>query len=110
MITSQAHDLAIDESSFTGEPQPAAKNTEALSGPGKFNGVCDRSNVAFMGTLVRCGHGKGMVIGTAENSEFGEVFKMMQAEDVSKLKLDFFIQLPKLPGPLARQLGQSGKQ
>ena len=80
----QAHDLSIDESSFTGEPEPAPKVTRELSGgPGKSNSICDRSNVAFMGTLVRCGRGKGMVIGTAENSEFGEVFKMMQDEEVS---------------------------
>lgn len=26
---------------------------------------------------------QGIVIGTGENSEFGEVFKMMQAEEVS---------------------------
>jgi len=26
---------------------------------------------------------EGIVIGTGENSEFGEIFKMMQAEEVS---------------------------
>lgn len=29
-----------------------------------------------------CGVPQGIVIGTGENSEFGEVFKMMQAEEV----------------------------
>jgi len=28
---------------------------------------------------------QGIVIGTGENSEFGEVFKMMQAEEVSSM-------------------------
>ena len=63
--------------------EPAPKTTEVISGSGKQNGLVDRSNIAFMGTLVRCGNGRGMVISTAENSEFGEVFKMMQGEDVS---------------------------
>ncbi|KAG1936626.1 calcium-transporting ATPase type 2C [Pimephales promelas] len=40
-----------------------------------------------MGTLVRCGKAKGIVIGTGENSEFGEVFKMMQAEEAPKTPL-----------------------
>lgn len=35
-----------------------------------------------MGTLVKNGHGKGIVICTGENSEFGEIFKMMQSEEV----------------------------
>lgn len=30
---------------------------------------------------------QGIVIGTGENSEFGEVFKMMQAEEVGHLKV-----------------------
>jgi hypothetical protein len=83
-ISLQAHDLSIDESSFTGEVEPAAKTTAVISSTHKTgNGLTERANIAFMGTLVRCGHGRGMVISTAENSEFGEVFKMMQAEDVS---------------------------
>ncbi|CAH3149604.1 unnamed protein product [Porites evermanni] len=40
-----------------------------------------------MGTLVRCGHGKGIVTGTGENSEFGEVFKLMKAEEPPKTPL-----------------------
>ena len=37
---------------------------------------------------------QGIVIGTGENSEFGEVFKMMQAEEVkccSLLRTEWFI-------------------
>ena len=36
---------------------------------------------------VRCGHGKGIVIGTGENSEFGEIFKMMQDQERPKTPL-----------------------
>lgn len=36
---------------------------------------------------VRAFAPQGIVIGTGENSEFGEVFKMMQAEEVGHLKV-----------------------
>ncbi|GAB1294609.1 Calcium-transporting ATPase type 2C member 1 [Apodemus speciosus] len=76
----EAVDLSIDESSLTGETAPCSKVTAPQ--PTATNGdLASRSNIAFMGTLVRCGKAKGIVIGTGENSEFGEVFKMMQAEE-----------------------------
>ncbi|KAM4568012.1 calcium-transporting ATPase type 2C member 1 isoform 2-T2 [Fundulus diaphanus] len=82
----EASDLSIDESSLTGETHPSAKTTSPQ--PASSNGdLSSRSNVAFMGTLVRCGKAKGIVIGTGENSEFGEVFKMMQAEEAPKTPL-----------------------
>ncbi|RMC05270.1 hypothetical protein DUI87_18456 [Hirundo rustica rustica] len=82
----QAVDLSIDESSLTGETAPCSKSTAPQ--PAATNGdLTSRSNIAFMGTLVRCGKAKGIVIGTGENSEFGEVFKMMQAEEAPKTPL-----------------------
>ncbi|RWS28088.1 Calcium-transporting ATPase type 2C member 1-like protein [Leptotrombidium deliense] len=78
-------DLLIDESSFTGETEPVLKTTQPVLG--KNNGVASKRNIAFMGTLVRCGKGCGVVIGTGERSEFGSVFKMMQAEESPKTPL-----------------------
>ncbi|OXU26721.1 hypothetical protein TSAR_000378 [Trichomalopsis sarcophagae] len=80
----EAIDLAIDESSFTGETEPANKSTAPLL---KSNGHNAKKNIAFMGTLVRCGNGKGIVINTGAKSEFGEVFAMMQAEEAPKTPL-----------------------
>lgn len=80
----EAVDLSIDESSFTGETDPAGKTPDAIMKAGDEGNV---KNVAFMGTLVRCGSGKGIVISTGENSRFGEVFKMMQAEESPKTPL-----------------------
>ncbi|TNN02003.1 hypothetical protein fugu_009490 [Takifugu bimaculatus] len=79
-------DLSVDESSLTGETTPCSKNTSPQTG-GTNRDVASCSNIAFMGTLVRCGKAKGIVIGTGENSEFGEVFKMMQAEESPKTPL-----------------------
>uniref|UniRef100_A0AAQ5YEM3 Calcium-transporting ATPase n=1 Tax=Amphiprion ocellaris TaxID=80972 RepID=A0AAQ5YEM3_AMPOC len=82
----EATDLSVDESSLTGETTPCSKST--YHQPASTNGdIASRSNIAFMGTLVRCGKAKGIVIGTGENSEFGEVFKMMQAEEAPKTPL-----------------------
>uniref|UniRef100_A0A8C2L346 Calcium-transporting ATPase n=1 Tax=Cyprinus carpio TaxID=7962 RepID=A0A8C2L346_CYPCA len=82
----EAMDLSVDESSLTGETTPCTKTSAPQ--PAATNGdITSRSNIAFMGTLVRCGKAKGIVIGTGENSEFGEVFKMMQAEEAPKTPL-----------------------
>lgn len=94
----EAIDLSIDESSFTGETEPANKTADVMLNnviAGSNNGSNNNKtkdhtkmrNVAFMGTLVRCGNGKGIVVSTGERSEFGEVFKMMQAEEAPKTPL-----------------------
>ncbi|KAK6042924.1 hypothetical protein COOONC_19572, partial [Cooperia oncophora] len=43
-------------------------------------------NIAFMGTLVSSGRGRGLVISTATNSQFGEVFRMMQGEELASVE------------------------
>ncbi|KFW01653.1 Calcium-transporting ATPase type 2C member 2, partial [Fulmarus glacialis] len=87
-------DLLVDESSFTGEAEPCNKTDTVLLEAGDITTL---SNVVFMGTLVRYGKGKGVVIGTGENSQFGEVFKMMQAEETPKT-------------PLQKSMDRLGKQ
>uniref|UniRef100_A0A8C3PTL3 Calcium-transporting ATPase n=1 Tax=Calidris pygmaea TaxID=425635 RepID=A0A8C3PTL3_9CHAR len=87
-------DLLVDESSFTGEAEPCNKTDSVLLTAGDITTL---SNVVFMGTLVRYGKGKGVVIGTGENSQFGEVFKMMQAEETPKT-------------PLQKSMDRLGKQ
>uniref|UniRef100_A0A1L8DF23 Calcium-transporting ATPase n=2 Tax=Nyssomyia neivai TaxID=330878 RepID=A0A1L8DF23_9DIPT len=84
----EAIDLSIDESSFTGETEPAKKTADVIFHHGHHNkDHTNMKNIAFMGTLVRCGSGKGIVVSTGEKSEFGEVFKMMQAEEAPKTPL-----------------------
>ncbi|XP_067937726.1 calcium-transporting ATPase type 2C member 1-like [Watersipora subatra] len=77
-------DLSVDESSFTGEPKPARKAPAVCYSSAH---ISDRQNLAYMGSLVRCGSGRGIVTGTGEDSEFGEIFKMMQAEESPKTPL-----------------------
>ncbi|KAF7639066.1 Calcium-transporting ATPase [Meloidogyne graminicola] len=96
--------LQIDESSFTGEnearykhsnPVPSCLRTTQVNeviANGHCNITCDGGiehldNIAFMGTLVCSGRGKGIVIGTGANSKFGEVFQLMQSEESPKTPL-----------------------
>lgn len=50
--------MKIDESSFTGETEPASKTTDMIPPSKSSGGISQRRNIAFMGTLVRCGRGK----------------------------------------------------
>lgn len=63
----KAVDLSIDESSLTGETAPCSKVTAPQLAA--TNGdLASRSNIAFMGTLVRCGKAKVIVVSFLENS------------------------------------------
>lgn len=64
---------------------PKGKNINPLPEKEQRMGVSGMTCVAFMGTLVRCGRGKGIVIETGMNSQFGELFTMMQEEEVSRM-------------------------
>uniref|UniRef100_A0A0N4ZTY8 Calcium-transporting ATPase n=1 Tax=Parastrongyloides trichosuri TaxID=131310 RepID=A0A0N4ZTY8_PARTI len=82
----EATELAIDESSFTGENEPKNKHILPMD-IDMSRSIGHLDNIGFMGTLVRQGHGKGIVIATGSNSQFGEVFKMMQCEESPKTPL-----------------------
>ncbi|CAF4165350.1 unnamed protein product [Rotaria socialis] len=83
----EANDISIDESSFTGETKPSVKTIEPLVFGSRLTSISDRKNVAFMGTHVLNGNAKGIVICTGENSEFGKVFQLMQQQEAPKTPL-----------------------
>ncbi|SCU90837.1 LADA_0F06678g1_1 [Lachancea dasiensis] len=89
----KAVDLSIDESNLTGENEPVHKSTQQVSKdsyndiPGSLVPLADRTCIAYMGTLVREGHGKGIVVGTAKNTAFGKVFEMMNSIEKPKTPL-----------------------
>lgn len=82
----EAIDLKIEEASLTGEPKASKKHTDAIT-DGTNSQLAERRNMAFMGTLVRSGHGKGIVTGTGENTEFGVIFHMMKEVEDSRTPL-----------------------
>jgi magnesium-transporting ATPase (P-type) len=87
-----AKNLRIDEAVLTGEsvavdknPQPVAANAE----------LGDRTSMAYSGTLVAYGQGKGLVVGTGGDSEIGRISTMLG-------------EVQELTTPLLRQVAQFG--
>ncbi|CAL4124155.1 unnamed protein product [Meganyctiphanes norvegica] len=82
----EANDLTIDESSFTGETEPAEKGIESVVSK-SFGSSGSTASIAYMGTFIRTGRGKGVVISIGEKSQFGELFRMMQDEEAPRTPL-----------------------
>jgi calcium-translocating P-type ATPase len=62
--------LAIDESLLTGESVPVDKSATTL---GADTELADRHNMAWAGSVVTSGRGRGVVVATAGATELGEV-------------------------------------
>lgn len=62
--------LRIDEAMLTGESDDAKKGTEAVH---KDASLGDRSCIAFSGTMVTSGRGRGLVVATGSDTELGEI-------------------------------------
>lgn len=107
-----AADLSLDESNLTGENEPALKQSGVIDRPtreanrqapnrsaspsyaspaagtvGADIRLNEQTNIAFMGTLVRSGHGQGLVIGTGARTEFGAISASLQEIDSPRTPL-----------------------
>ena len=87
--------LEIDESALTGESQPAAKQCEALANADAPLG--DRSNMAYMNTLLTRGRAEVLVTATGSHTEMGKLSRELAAT-------------VEVPTPLQVQLDQLAKR
>ena len=77
--------LQVEESALTGESLPVEKQTTALVGESLQLG--DRTNMVYAGTTVTYGKGRGVVVATGMETEFGGVARMLQTIKRSKTPL-----------------------
>ena len=65
-----AHGLAVQEAILTGESLPVDKHTQAVADSAALG---DRTCMAYSGTLVTSGQGKGVVVATGSGTEIGRI-------------------------------------
>lgn len=80
-----AVNLSADESMLTGEASSASKSDF----PAPINAdLLDQKSMVFMGTTISNGHGRGIVVKTGMNTQFGRIAQMTQtvARDATPLQ------------------------
>ncbi|XKT74954.1 MAG: cation-translocating P-type ATPase [Patescibacteria group bacterium UBA2103] len=80
-----ASDLSINEAALTGEWIPVPKTIEVL---GENIPPARRTNLAFRGTTVVTGRGKGIVVATGDETELGVIADELQVEERTKTPLE----------------------
>lgn len=87
--------LKIQEAVLTGESVPVEKKSELIDKENVSLG--DRNNLAFMGTAVISGRGRGIVVATGMETEMGQIAGMLEEQKQEDT-------------PLQKQLNQVGKK
>jgi calcium-translocating P-type ATPase len=77
--------LRVDESLLTGESVPVTKTSSALED--ERLPLADRTNMAYMGTVIASGRGRGYVAATAAHTELGSIAESIRAEGQTETPL-----------------------
>ncbi|MBK9601431.1 MAG: cation-translocating P-type ATPase [Anaerolineales bacterium] len=77
--------MQVEEAALTGESVPVEKHIQALTDEDLSLG--DRKNMIYAGTAVTYGRGRGIVVDTAMQTEFGKIAQMLQAVETGKTPL-----------------------
>jgi calcium-translocating P-type ATPase len=80
-----SQDLELDESMLTGESLPVGKDPAVIL-PADTT-LADRANMAFAGTLVARGHGRGLVTTTGLRTELGKIAAEVSREKTTRAPL-----------------------
>lgn len=79
----ESANLQIEESALTGESVPTEKDANDIY-QDVNTPIGDKSNMAFMSTLVTYGRGEGVVVETAMETEIGKIAKILD-EDIGEM-------------------------
>jgi Ca2+-transporting ATPase len=91
----EAVQLRVEEAALTGESHPVDKHTARLEAADAPLG--DRGNMAFSGTIVTYGRGRGVAVATGMQSEFGRIAHLLASTEEVRT-------------PLQRRLATFGRQ
>jgi potassium/sodium efflux P-type ATPase len=80
-----AKDAHADEAPLTGESTPVSKTAEVIDSPDLP--PADQKCIAFSGTFITRGTAKGVVVKTAENTEFGKIATLVKETKTTKTPL-----------------------
>jgi len=89
----QAHGISVQEAILTGESVPVEKHTAPVAAAAPLG---DRSCMAFSGTLVTSGQGRGIVVATGAATEIGRISGLLSEVET-------------LTTPLVEQMGVFAK-
>jgi len=81
----EAANLRTDEASLTGESVPVDKAVTVM--PSGDHPVAERNNMAFTGTSVVYGRGRGVVVATGMQTHFGQIAGMLQTVEARQTPL-----------------------
>ncbi len=90
----EAHSLSIEMSALTGESAPVTRIAEPVDARVS---PLEARNAAFMGTSVTTGTGKGVVVATGPDTEFGRIYRLTA-------------ELPAEQSPLQRQVADMARR
>lgn len=89
----ESHNLSINQATLTGESVPDRKNSEVIT---ETLPLADIENMAYMGTIVQQGFGKGVVVKIGAETEIGKIAALTERTESAKT-------------PLQERIGQLGK-
>ncbi len=81
----EAANLQADEAPLTGESMPVEKQADPIANAD--SAIADRRDMAYSGTVITYGRGRGVVVATGMRTEFGMIAEMLQTVEVGRTPL-----------------------